>query len=198
VTWLTGRGAAAALAVGAAAIYGFGWRGMALLLAFFVSSSFLTAAAKGRRGGGDGAPRNARQVVANGGVAALAALAGSWACFAGALAAANADTWATEIGSHSRTLPRLITNGRPVPAGTDGGMTVLGTLGGVVGAAAIAGMSFVLGQRIPAALATAGVLGMVLDSLLGATVQGKVPWMDNDAVNLIATLTGAVCAGLLA
>jgi uncharacterized membrane protein len=39
---------------------------------------------------------------------------------------------------------------------------------------------------------------MLLDSLLGATVQGKVRWMDNDAVNLAATLAGAVCAGLLA
>jgi uncharacterized protein (TIGR00297 family) len=188
VKWLTGPGAAAALAVGVATIYGFGWRGVVLLLAFFVSSNLLTT--KHTR-------RNARQVVANGGVAALAALAGSWAWFAGALAAATADTWATEIGSHARTSPRLITNGTSVPAGTDGGMTLLGTLGGLAGAAMIAGVSFILGQRIPTAVATGGVLGMLLDSLLGATLQGKVRWMDNDAVNLAATLAGAVCAGLI-
>lgn len=162
---------------------------MALLLAFFVSSSLLST--KHTR-------RNARQVVANGGVAALAALAGNWAWFAGSLAAATADTWATEIGSHARTPPRLITTGKAVPAGTDGGMTLLGTLGGIAGAATVAAVSFVLGQRIPRALATAGVLGMLVDSLLGATVQDKVRWMDNDAVNLAATLTGAVCAGFLA
>src|SRR5512145_712716 len=104
VRWLTRRGAAAALAVGVATLWGFGWRGLILLLAFFVSSSLLTAAAKksAAKGGeesGGGGRRNARQVVANGGIAAVAALAGNWAWFAGALAAANADTWATEIGS---------------------------------------------------------------------------------------------------
>jgi uncharacterized protein (TIGR00297 family) len=197
VNWLTGRGAAAALAVGLATIYGFGWRGMALLLAFFVSSSLLTRAAEGG-GGGNGGRRNARQVVANGGVAALAALAGNWAWFAGALAAANADTWATEIGSFSPTPPRLITNGRRVPAGTDGGMTLLGTAGGVAGAGLIAGVSYAVGHRAATAVAAAGVVGMLLDSLLGATVQGKVRWMDNDAVNLAATLAGAACAGLIA
>jgi uncharacterized protein (TIGR00297 family) len=192
VNWLTRRGAAAALAVGLATIWGFGWRGMVLLLAFFISGSLLTTAASGGEG------RNARQVIANGGVAALAALMGNWTWFAGALAAATADTWATEIGSHSRTAPRLITNGRPVTAGTDGGMTLVGTAAGIAGAGLVAGLSYVFGQRGAPAIAVAGVLGMLVDSLLGATVQGKVRWMDNDAVNLAATLTGAVCAGLTA
>lgn len=160
-----------------------------MLLAFFVASSLLST--KHNR-------RNARQVVANGGIAALAALAGNWSWFAGALAAANADTWATEIGSHSRTLPRLITNGRPVPAGTDGGMTLLGTVGGIAGAAFIAAVSWLVGQRRALLIAVAGAFGMLMDSLVGATLQGKIRWIDNDAVNLAATLTGAVCAGLLA
>ena len=188
--WLTGRGAAAALAVGLATVYGFGWRGLVMLLAFFVSGSLLTKGAERRR--------NARQVIANGGVAALAALAGGWVWFAGALAAATADTWATEIGSHSGTQPRLITTGKPVPAGTDGGMTLLGTTGGIAGAGLVAGLSSVFGHRGALAIAVAGVVGMLVDSLLGATVQGKLRWMDNDAVNLAATLTGAACAGLFA
>ena len=187
--WLTRRGAVAALAVGVATVYGFEWRGAVLLLAFFVSSSVLSDKKT---------TRTARQVIANGGVAALAALAGSWVWFAGALAAANADTWATEIGGHSRSAPRLISNWTRVPAGTDGGMTLLGTAGGIVGAGFIAGMSYLLGQRAAPAIAAAGVVAMLLDSLLGATVQGKVPWMDNDAVNLAATLTGAALAGLIA
>ncbi len=187
--WLTRRGWAAALAVGLATIYGFGWRGIVLLLAFFLSSSLLST---------KHTARNERQVIANGGVAALAALAGSWVWFAGALATANADTWATELGARSSATPRLITNGTPVPAGTDGGMTLLGTAGGIVGAGFIAGVSVFLQGRDAVMIAVAGVFGMLLDSLLGATVQGKVRWMDNDAVNLAATLAGAVCAGLLA
>jgi len=162
---------------------------MVLLLAFFVLSTLLS-----RRG----TARNERQVIANGGIAALAALAGNWLWFAGALAAANADTWATEIGSHSRTPPRLIISGRRVPAGTDGGITVLGTAGGIAGAGLVAGLSYLLGQRSGVAIAVAGIVGMLVDSLLGATVQGKVRWMDNDVVNLAATLTGAACAGLIA
>jgi uncharacterized protein (TIGR00297 family) len=158
------------------------------MLAFFVSSSLLSRKTT----------RNHRQVLANGGVAAVAALAGSWSAFAGALAAATADTWASEIGRRSHTPPRLITNGSRVPAGTDGGMTLLGTAGGVAGAGVIAALSCMLGQRGAATIAVAGVLGMIVDSTLGATVQGKVRWMDNDAVNLAATLTGAALAGLLA
>jgi len=158
------------------------------MLAFFVSSSLLSKKTT----------RNHRQVLANGGVAALAALPGSWAAFAGALAAATADTWASEIGRHSRTPPRLINTGRTVPAGTDGGMTLLGTTGGIAGAGLVAGLSYVFGQQGTLAIAVAGVVGMLVDSLLGATVQGKVRWMDNDAVNLAATLTGAVCAALIA
>jgi uncharacterized protein (TIGR00297 family) len=136
--------------------------------------------------------------VANGGIAALAALAGSWAWFAGALAAANADTWATEIGIHSRSAPRLITTGRPVPAGTDGGMTLLGTTGGILGAGFIAAVSALVGQRRAWAIALAGIAGMIVDSGLGATLQGRIRWIDNDAVNLAATLTGAIGAGLIA
>lgn len=191
--WLTAAGAAAALVVGGATIWGVGWRGVLLLLAFFVSGSLLT------KGGGR---RTARQVIANGGVAAAGALAGSWPVFAGALAAAAADTWATEIGAHSRTPPRLITSGAPVAAGVNGGVTLLGTAGGVLGAALIGGLTWGLGPRdlrLAAVVAAAGVLGMLIDSLLGATVQGaQDKWLDNNGVNLAMTLAGAGIAAWLA
>jgi uncharacterized protein (TIGR00297 family) len=188
VKWLTRRGAGAALAVGLATVYGFGWRGFGLLLAFFVSSSLLS----------DRTTRNARQVIANGGIAALAALLGSWVAFSGALAAATSDTWASEIGRHSRKPPRLITNGTPVPAGTDGGITLLGTAGGIAGALFIAVLARVL---VPGgflmAVAVAGIAAMLLDSLLGATLQGRLRWLDNDAVNLAATAAGSGIAALI-
>src|SRR2546422_10571462 len=180
VKWLTRGGAAGALAVGAAVTAGLGWRGLILLLAFFVSGSVLTQVA-----GGEGGQRNLRQVVANGGVAAAAALWGRWSIAAAALAAATADTWATEIGAFSPTLPRLLTTGRQAPKGTSGAMSVLGAGGGVVGAWAIALLAWVLEPRGPlaavgagsalgsaVAIAGAGAAGMVVDSLLGATLQG--------------------------
>jgi uncharacterized protein (TIGR00297 family) len=190
VRWLTRLGVAAAVGVGLATGYGLGWRGLLLLFAFFISSSLLSKRTT----------RNHRQVLANGGVAALAALAGSWIAFAGALAAATADTWASEIGRHARTPPRLITNGRRVPAGTDGGITVLGTVGGIAGAGFIAGIAAFVEPRggLAVAVGIAGVFGMLLDSVLGATLQGAVRWLDNDGVNLAATLSGAACAGLVA
>lgn len=193
--WLTTAGATAALAVGGATVWGVGWRGFGLLLAFFVSGSLLT------QGGGR---RNARQVVANGGVAAAAALLAAWPAFAGAIAAATADTWATEIGAYSSTPPWLITSGAPVTRGANGGITLLGTVGGVAGAAVIGALFWLLGPRATGPgsahpgwgaviVAGAGVLGMLLDSLLGATAQGSFEdgWLDNDAVNLAMTLAGA-------
>ncbi len=221
--WLTPDGVVAALAVGSAVAWGLSSRGVVLLFVFFLSGSLLTQLAERR------APRRtARQVLANGGVAAVAALLGSWGTAAGALAAAAADTWATEIGAFSPFRPRLITTGRSVPRGTSGGITALGTLGGVAGAVVIAGLASVLEPRgmapglahprnLPALVTVAGVVGMLLDSALGATLQSTyacpecdarfergntvchqpvrrirgVRWLDNDAVNLAATLCGA-------
>jgi uncharacterized protein (TIGR00297 family) len=200
VKWLTAAGAAAALAVGTATVMGVGWRGVLLLLAFLVSGSLWT------KGGGR---RTAAQVFANGGVAAAAALLGSWPAFAGAIAAAASDTWATEIGAHSRTAPRLITNGTAVPPGTNGGITILGTAGGVLGAVLIAGLTYALSPRgtapglthpghLAVVVAVAGVLGMLIDSLLGATVQGpNDKWLNNNGVNLAMTLAGAGIAAWL-
>ncbi|HKV71999.1 MAG TPA: DUF92 domain-containing protein [Gemmatimonadales bacterium] len=188
--WLTGGGVVAALAVGGATAWGLGWRGVVLLFAFFISGSLLT-----RLAGGAGGQRNVRQVLANGGVAAFAGALGSWPIAAGALAAATADTWATEIGWFSPHPPRLITTWKPVPKGTDGGVTLIGTAGGVAGAALIWGAAAVLfSSRLT--VVWAGLAGMLADSLLGATLQGKI--LDNDGVNLAATMTGAGAAYLLA
>jgi uncharacterized protein (TIGR00297 family) len=187
--WLTRGGLVAALAVGGVTIWGLGWRGVLLLFAFFISGSLLT-----RLAGEGGGQRNYRQVLANGGVAALAACLGSWPMAAGALAAATADTWATEIGSFSTSAPRLITTWKPVPKGTDGGVTLMGTAGGVAGALFLAGATALLfSPSLP--VVWAGLAGMFADSGLGATVQGKV--LDNDGVNLAATVTGAGTAYLL-
>ncbi|HEV2750513.1 MAG TPA: DUF92 domain-containing protein [Gemmatimonadales bacterium] len=221
--WLTPRGLVAACVVGSVVAWGLSWPGLVVLAAFFLSGSLLTQLAE--RGGG-GPRRNARQVLANGAVAAVAALLGSWPGAAGAIAAAAADTWATEVGALSPIPPRLVTSWRRVTRGTSGGMTLLGTLGGCAGAALIAGLAVSLSPRGTApgfpVLAVAGVTGMLADSLLGATLQGKYEcpacdarfehgntvchepvrltsgwrWLDNDAVNFAATVVGAFVAAV--
>jgi uncharacterized protein (TIGR00297 family) len=222
VTWLTPGGGAAALLVGASVWLGLGWRGFIPLFFFLLSGSLLTRVATGTS-----PRRTARQVLANGGIAAVAALFSRWPEVAGALAAAAADTWATEIGAFSPTPPRLITSGARVPAGRSGGITPLGTAGGLAGATAIALLSALvapaLGWRTAVIVAAAGGLGMLADSLLGATLQASytcpvcgivsdqpgndhghepghlrrgVRWLDNDLVNVAGSLVGALLARL--
>lgn len=119
--------------------------------------------------------------------------------FAGAIATALSDTLASEIGgSYGRT--RLITTFKPVPPGTDGGVTLQGLLAGIIGAGIIAliahqtfGIIEVFGAGI---IVVAGVAGMTIDSLLGATIEGSV--LGNGSVNFTATLSGAIVAVFLA
>jgi uncharacterized protein (TIGR00297 family) len=220
--WLTAGAALAAAAIGTCVLSGGGTGGLVLLGTFFVSGSLLSARGRG------GSRRGSAQVFANGWAAAVGGLvipyapeAGS-AILAGGLAAAQADTWATEVGRHSRRPPRLISTGRPVTAGTSGGVTVLGTLGGGAGAVIIALLARAAGLPAPAlGIAVAGVAGMLADSVLGATVQARyvceacgetvetlrhcesatgyvrgVRWMTNDTVNAFGTGIGAVAAAL--
>lgn len=223
--WLTADAVFAAGAVGTAVFAGAGVSGAVLLALFFISGSVLTGVNARRHREPAGARRNARQVLANGTWAAVGALLllrsspDGWSVLVGGLAAAQSDTWATEIGRRSARLPRLITTGEPVPVGTSGGITALGTLGGVAGAFAIGAGAWLLGAPHRAAVAGfgGGIIGMVTDSLLGATLQGRFrcescgdvteqrvhrcgrpgtlvrgwTWMHNDVVNLLGSATGA-------
>ena len=218
----------------------------ALLVVFFVSSSALSHFREAAKAAvaekfSKGSRRDLAQALANGGVGALAAIGNAlwphpvwWAGFAGALATVNADTWATELGVLSRNAPRLITTGKPVEPGTSGGLTAAGTLAALGGAALIglvaAGFDLAAGRTISKAgllvmiAAAAGLLGSLVDSLLGATVQaiyycdacGKETerhplhtcgaptrhlrgwrWMNHDWVNFWSSLFGAAVAGVV-
>ena len=223
-----------------------GWSWGLSLIYFFVSSSLLShfrlrdkasaAADKFSKGG----RRDLAQVAANGGLATLFAIIyglarsprtrrQARAGFTGALATANADTWATELGVLSASKPRLITTGRPVAPGTSGGITLLGITASSLGAYSL-GFFFWAWQGFRRSLAPAplvalisGMAGSLCDSLLGATIQAMyycplceteterrihrcgtptrplrgIPWMNNDAVNFLATACGsAVAIGL--
>jgi uncharacterized protein (TIGR00297 family) len=230
---LTPNGAVAAGLVGAATFGAGGWPAASVLFAFFVPSALLSKAGSARKRAmtdtGKHGPRDARQVLANGGVAAVCALAATHgnaafaAAFAGAFAAAAADTWATEIGVLSSERPRSILTCRPVAAGLSGGVTVAGTLASVAGAVAVASAAALTGVAPFAPVVAAGVAGALADSAIGAALQALrwcphcerdcetdphacgtptqlrrgFEWIDNDAVNLAATLTGAVVAASL-
>jgi uncharacterized protein (TIGR00297 family) len=237
---LSRSGAVAAVVVGTAAATA-GWSWGALLILYFVASSALShagAAEKERRTRGvvaKGGARDAIQVLANGGVFALCALGilaaapesapVLAAAAAGALAAATADTWATEIGTLIGGTPRALLSLREVPPGTSGALSAAGTAAMLAGALTVALLARWLNLTDALAAVTfAGVAGALLDSLLGATLQerrwcdtcslaterqvhdcgaatrptGGVRAIDNDAVNLAATVTGAAVAALLA
>ena len=223
--WLSGGGATAAALVGGGVFAGAGWQGAVLLALFFVSGSVLSRWNESRAGT---ARRNLRQVLANGWWAAVGAAVvhadavPGWALLTGALASAQSDTWATEVGARSRRPPRLITTGQPVAPGTSGGVTGVGTAGGLLGGALLAGAAALVGAPRGAAMAglAGGLVGMTADSILGATVQGRFhcpacnndterrrhhcgtkttavrgwPWLDNDGVNLVANGIGAATA----
>lgn len=185
---LSNSGAWAATLIGGV-IFGLGGLPWAvLLLLFFFSSSILSRAFKRRKAGVDekyskGSQRDWGQVFANGGLGALLALGITawpeqnwpWIAYLGATAAVNADTWATEIGVLSSSMPRLITTGRRVEKGTSGGISSLGILASLAGAGVIgaAAGSFQLDLFLAllAVGATSGLVGSLFDSLIGATVQ---------------------------
>jgi uncharacterized protein (TIGR00297 family) len=165
-------------------LLGAGWQGGAILAVFFVSSSLISKLTAKRFAPAldlKGDRRDAWQVFANGGVAALAAVIAPddfplriWLVTA-SLAAAAADTWATSIGSLSRVPPRLLWTRRRVVPGTSGGVTAAGAGGAVVGAALVS-LTGAWAAGVPW-LALAGTLigfaGMLLDSTIGGRLQGR-------------------------
>jgi uncharacterized protein (TIGR00297 family) len=163
--------------------------------------------------------RTASQVAANLGVAALVSqdltqnwLGGTgWFATTGtvpmplfalglaALAEAAADTVSSEIGQVLGGRPRMITTLREADPGTDGAISLAGTLAGVLAAGVVAGAgTFALqGGLAMLWVSWAGaVFGLFFDSLLGATLERR-DWLNNDAVNFLSTVSAAVFAAVV-
>ncbi len=204
-------GAVAGVIIGTVIYTFLGWRGLVVLATFVVFGSAVTVPRKGtnatpaRDAGGR---RGAGHAVANAGVPAVLAVFAATtphadlylAAFAGAFAAALSDTMSSEIGELRGRRTVLITTWAPVPPGTDGGVSLVGTLAGVAGALVIAVLGWAVGfYSAPgiAMVAFAGLLGTFADSLAGATLERR-GLLDNHAVNLLNTLVGALAvAGLM-
>ena len=186
--WLSAGGSIVASAFGFCLLWLGGWPWVVPLLLFFGTSSILSKIGKTsklrEKGKKKDDIRNATQVLSNGGIAwvllLVYALTGDliwYAGFVGSLAAATADTWATEIGRLAGGRPRNIISGKVIEKGLSGGITWQGTTGSALGALLI-GLSCVpfydntLLYCIVLGLLS-GLTGSVLDSILGATVQAK-------------------------
>jgi uncharacterized protein (TIGR00297 family) len=143
--------------------------------------------------------RTIKNVVSNGIVAFVMAAFGNYAGFIGSIATATADTMASEVGV--ATTPRLITNFKKVSPGTDGGVSVLGTFAGIIGAGLIGLAAYILGiypdlVRTMEIALVAGTFGCFVDSILGAVLEIK-GHLSNEHVNLLATLAGALLGNIM-
>jgi len=137
--------------------------------------------------------RSLKNVISNGIVPFVMAALGNYGGFIGSIATATADTLASEVGVVEQ--PRLITTMKKVPPGTDGGISVVGTVAGIIGAGVIGVAAYFLGI-FPDPFVTlkisiiAGTVGCFVDSILGAVLERR-NYISNEYVNLIATITGA-------
>jgi uncharacterized protein (TIGR00297 family) len=137
--------------------------------------------------------RTLKNVISNGIVPFIMAAFGNYGGFIGSIATATADTLASEVGVTVQ--PRLITTFKKVPPGTDGGISVVGTVAGIIGAGIIGVAAYLLGIN-PDPFVTlkisiiAGTVGCFVDSILGAVLERR-NYISNEYVNLIATITGA-------
>jgi uncharacterized protein (TIGR00297 family) len=183
---LTMSGALAAAVVGVSVALAYGYSGLYVLGIFFVSSSFWSKykrdqKAKIEQKHEKGARRDWQQVFANGGIASLCSLLfyfkdhHFWIlAFSIAIASANSDTWASEIGALSKKAPLFIRNLKRAEKGTSGAISLLGTLAAVGGAlliAVVSGYLFELSFNEIFLILFCGFFGNVIDTLCGAFLQ---------------------------
>jgi uncharacterized protein (TIGR00297 family) len=196
------------------AIYAFlDWRGFLLLLSFFVIGSACTKLGYKRKAAAklaqeEGGRRGARHAFANAGVATACALFAALTAhpvlfglaFAAAFATAAADTASSEIGQLLGRRTFLITTFRPVPRGTEGAVSLEGTLAGVFASLLVAALGAAVGLY-----GWAGVLPVVIAAFVGTTFESVVgaalekrQLLDNEALNFLNTLVGALVAAVFA
>ena len=189
-----------------------GWQGWTAVVLYLALGSLVTKVGfqqKQRQGlaearGGRRSPANVWGSAAVGAVLAL--LIGSGlgpkplllVGFSASFAAKLADTFGSEIGKRYGRTTVLITTLRRVPPGTEGAVSLEGTLASAIGSLVMTAVVVAL-QLVPAGpvawlVAAVGLLATLLESLLGALLQERTPWLTNELVNAIQTVVAAVLA----
>ena len=235
---LTLSGSVAAFVVGCCVALGLGVKGLILLGVFFVSSSIWSKYKKQKKAKLDdilekGERRDWLQVLANGAVASLAPLMFYYTnddvwqtAFIISIAAANADTWASEIGVLSKRRPIYILSFKQVERGTSGAVSLLGLLSSLGGSFLIVALAVLLFSEYLfgafAFMVGCGFAGSLIDTVLGALIQVKLKCeqcgiiteksmhcdqettivksmriINNDAVNFLSIMSAAILGILL-
>ena len=200
-------GSAVMIIMGIIIIFSAGVNWLLLIVLFLVMSLLATKYSKKykRSLGQFEGRRTSKNVISNGVVACFMAAFGGYYLpfvggFIGAIATATADTLASEIGVLD-THPRLITTLQSVDPGTNGAVSVLGTVVGIAGAAIIGIAAYLLGiMADPVSVIfvsiVSGTVGCFMDSILGALFENR-GMITNEHVNLMATIVGAIVGILL-
>jgi uncharacterized protein (TIGR00297 family) len=191
-----------------------GWQGYIVILSYLIVGSGVTRIgkdikeAKGIAEKRDGArgPENLWGSAATGAICAIGqAIAPNplWLlAYTASLSTKLADTNASEIGKAYGKTTYLITTLKPVPAGTEGAVSLEGTIAGIIGSLLISAIGLVVGVLTnPWDLlycAIAAFIATNIESLIGATLQEKYDWLTNELVNGINTTIGAAIAVLVA
>jgi uncharacterized protein (TIGR00297 family) len=202
-------GAIAGALVGVLILACAGWPAWWLLGSTFLVTTIATKLGASRKSAmGIAEPKRGRRgasgIVANTAVAAIAALliAADPAAptprmmLAAALITAGSDSVASEIGKAWGRTTRVIWTGRRVPPGTDGAVSMTGTMAGMLSSFALSGAAAalaLLNARAVASVALASVVASLLEGILAVTLERR-GWLDNDGVNFVATGLGAALA----
>ena len=189
-----------------------GWRGWLAVVAYLVMGSLVTKLGFARKRdlglaearGGRRGPENVWGSAFTGLVLAMFVAAGLGSepllliGFAASFAAKLADTFGSEIGKRWGRTTLLITTLRPVPAGTEGAVSVEGTLASALGSLLMTTVMALLGLLTTASsvvlVSVVGLVATLLESILGATGQGRWPWLSNELVNALQTAWAALLA----
>jgi len=196
-----------------------GWRGYAVIMFYFLVGSVITrvgmaekqAAGIAEKRDGARGPENVWGSALTGTFCALGVLGVGYLGetrlipllvlgYVASLSTKLSDTCASEIGKAYGKSTFLITNFQPVPRGTEGAVSLEGTIAGIVGSIALAVVALGLGMINFWGLICAVIAAFIatnIESVIGATMQTKFSWLTNEVVNFINTLIGAIVAMIL-